>query len=1475
VPFAVMAAAVVGFGLYLWLVRLPAREAYFTERQLRALSVLAGQITSTLDGRLEAIERVAREIRPEGETLEKAMSVIPDVSYAKGCGQHADLIHPGRAIEVEHTYRRLPVTSPPQWSSLGAAQAVESKVSAQILFRYDSRSPTNAASTPTPAADGDRDESQAVSRTVTCGRSDLDRLIGRFIQDSSVAPFDVFLVDTGGRVVLEQGPAGLQLDRLRRRTEIEETKIRDGDKADPTTQALDMRRLAIEDLLSATAVHKVSIGQVDYKLFTQPLSMPPMLVSNTTTDPPTATTGTDPRPVWGLGALVPADQFAAEVQGVSLGSLSSVPLVGLLLLISLPLLKVFLNSSRARLTAADFRRIAASLVLSSGIGAVLVSSNLAYMELENMLDIELQAWSAKLQREFRNEVRAINTALDVFIHRWASPKVRKPSGGCDSCRVVQLYNQPMALHGWQSVPTPCPGESRLVACAGAVPGETLSEAILNEVREAYDGLRILVWSDRKERQCEKWTRDRQTTPLLEEAWQPRSFGERWSHEAWSWPEIAAPFLATLARAPTTGGILPLVEKRIIDESGTVHGFATLVPDMVSLSDPVAPPSFGFAVIEADGRVVFHSKSVRSLTENFLDEADKANEIRAALASHHARWVEGGYHGRRHRMFVQPLADTPWTLITFRDKELPRGIDLDVLMTWFIAFALYAVACAIVWFGLEWILTRGDNAWLWPNEELRAVYWHCVLVLAWHAVAMVVVLCGAGSSPATLLVVVAWLPMGAAAYVLGTITVATRSRDFRVGQRRRWLRNVSLAVVAGCQLIVAVTLQCWGLLIILPTVLWMTCGSRQPNTPTVHAARFSASVRRGYVACGMLLMTVCGVIPSLALYKDASDLGLGALVRHSQLRIAEQLAAREDAIRAKFESLWPAEKIQTRLADPRQLPAPGVFFGGCDPASQSSTCTRTKPSAATQSDSNRGGWLDLLLRDACSPLAFEETAERGKPCDSPGCLVRRRDGYTPLCELATRHLSGLIMAYLPAYEHSESIESRDMVFLRASDDRWQSTPDGNGLTLIDPRARSTGRVHIYGAAQPYRWGANVYTPWLMLGIIPVIFALYVVYRLFAWLARRIVALRDDLPAPGKPDWSAREFAQGLLLIRPAPAAVDGVAQYPGYFDLQRTRELDVDQHLRDVDVLPPSTLIVIDSLSYRFDDGEWNRRKLSLLEALVLGRRRRVVLISRVDPLTYLRNRMQSRADTKANEEYVVPEELDRWARVLERLMRIEPSDADTARLRALVERLRDGGTVADWAGGAKPRTTLVDECAPTARLRGIACELEAWHGAALTAETRSNLVVSAARAHYRAIWSLMTDVQRLLLVHLARDGFENLDERSWTVLRALLDRGLVHLDPGLCLMNESFRSFVRHETETEQEIRDWEKAEGPSAWDHLRDVLVPTTVLGGLLLFQTHPQLLTMIVGGLTAAGTAVAAVINLLSSMQTRGRGSGGGVPR
>lgn len=116
----------------------------------------------------------------------------------------------------------------------------------------------------------------------------------------------------------------------------------------------------------------------------------------------------------------------------------------------------------------------------------------------------------------------------------------------------------------------------------------------------------------------------------------------------------------------------------------------------SVTDAILPIGYGFAIIDTDGIVKFHNLKDRVLQENFLEETNNDGDIRAAMYTRVASWADIKYRNVNHRSYIQPINSMPLYLVTFYDNEY-RNAEIQgvVSISIILLFGSFAAVCLMM------------------------------------------------------------------------------------------------------------------------------------------------------------------------------------------------------------------------------------------------------------------------------------------------------------------------------------------------------------------------------------------------------------------------------------------------------------------------------------------------------------------------------------------------------------------------------------------------------------------------------------------------------------------------------------------------------------------------------------------------------------------------------------------------------------
>ena len=101
-------------------------------------------------------------------------------------------------------------------------------------------------------------------------------------------------------------------------------------------------------------------------------------------------------------------------------------------------------------------------------------------------------------------------------------------------------------------------------------------------------------------------------------------------------------------------------------------------------DPLLPPGYQFVLVDAKGKVWFHSKTEKNLNENLIDETGDDQTLVAAINGRSEVMITVTYGHSNHRALVRPIRNTGLTLIVLHDDDF---FNTPIVLTVGFAFLL--------------------------------------------------------------------------------------------------------------------------------------------------------------------------------------------------------------------------------------------------------------------------------------------------------------------------------------------------------------------------------------------------------------------------------------------------------------------------------------------------------------------------------------------------------------------------------------------------------------------------------------------------------------------------------------------------------------------------------------------------------------------------------------------------------------------
>ncbi|MEQ6166610.1 MULTISPECIES: hypothetical protein [unclassified Ekhidna] len=160
-----------------------------------------------------------------------------------------------------------------------------------------------------------------------------------------------------------------------------------------------------------------------------------------------------------------------------------------------------------------------------------------------------------------------------------------------------------------------------------------------------------------------------------------------------------------------------------------YPIAAITSQMGSVMHPILPPGYGFAVINPSGEVQYHSEKDRILQENFLEESNEPARLIAAVHSRVDDFAHIRYRNVNHQAYIKPINSLPLYLVVFYNKEY-RNAKIQGVISISIILLLVSFGMASLMMLILYILQQKRSKlkiksflfhWIKPCKEKSAEY----------------------------------------------------------------------------------------------------------------------------------------------------------------------------------------------------------------------------------------------------------------------------------------------------------------------------------------------------------------------------------------------------------------------------------------------------------------------------------------------------------------------------------------------------------------------------------------------------------------------------------------------------------------------------------------------------------------------------------------------------------------------------------
>jgi hypothetical protein len=693
-----------------------------------------------------------------------------------------------------------------------------------------------------------------LSTKKNCLSATVESVLGPLVPPQGIFE-DIVLADARGVALYQTALTGLRISDISALLELT-----------PGTTAPKAPAPARAQSWGVASVQQVRIGETDYRLYSMPLLLAGLADSE------------GGRSTLILAGLIKKNQF----QSLALAQSGTVfiwvvLLVLLVLFASWPLLKFTRMGRTERVKRWSGLMLLASILASTGLATLLIlhGSYLSDPREREQTAARLQSIAKQINENVASELRAALRAL----------------AAAEEAKVF--------------------GAAPLEHQNGADPDlrPSARPSVLNEFPVffgTYPYFEDMFWADAYGNQRVKWTTHSIVTPQTNLASYPffreTIHGNLWAFERSCKEEAPCEWARSRFRvdplySPNSGEYVAVVSRRFDPPRGSHAELATasISTRLATLIEPLLPPEYGFAIIDHEGTILFHSMPGPNIERNFFLDCKDPEVVRGAANSRTVHNLRMEYQGESDDFYITPvsaLQDCPWTLIVFRGTSGLAAKHIERMLLFFVLVLIYGTAASLVGVAVSLLLPHYPPRWLWPEAARKGEYLQLALCLAliylaaisldfegdWRVAVMASFGTGLGGFG------VVWFrlqgldrPLGAISFLLGIAAV--------------WFASVPLAAMA----ISTYALRSRRIRGFLKRL-------------TVHGFEPSD----WYTLGGVALVFVSGVLPCIGFFKVADDFENAKFLMRDELLTLGALELRAHHLREHYSSI---------LADKGEVQAP--------------------------------------------------------------------------------------------------------------------------------------------------------------------------------------------------------------------------------------------------------------------------------------------------------------------------------------------------------------------------------------------------------------------------------------------------------------------------------------------------------------------------------------------------------------------------
>ncbi len=588
-----------------------------------------------------------------------------------------------------------------------------------------------------------------------------------------------------------------------------------------------------------------------------------------------------------IASLVERSRFVKETRQLASDMVTLILVAFLLLLLCIPLLKIFLMSTFDQLNINDVLLAAVSITLGMLLMVLLF---LFYYQKSNdvrCIDENLKALAKRITGQFTEELEKAYTQLKYYDSLTPSD-----FGLTMKNQVTKVLND-----------------------------ESLKIRFLqygekwNELTPKYSLFKVVFWANARGEQKLEISTLRDDASLI-------NVGHRdYFNQAGYWKFAGKDKKRFMLESITSGTSgenlaaisipsrleLPSTEENELVTRRIPMKVAAMTARLTSVIDTILPAGYGFCIIDKSGDVWFHSDENRNNIENFISETEEDKELLAAISVEKDKSLSLDYQYKKYTCYISPFENMPLFLVTFHDMRYTRSIHIHItIYTMFFTFLLlvfnvllFAAAAGCGY--RESPLKRRYLPFAWLRPVIgKAVVYRCLTATSLLVLCLLLLWWWMSQSAVT-----PFLCLSAALFVFAlNYRCINRVKEEASSSNRncKYICFFAFLVLIDAAAIYLEVDSLENLLVfqaLLFALLWLLPryirGSDKPAKPTEQTTsnpEGGASLVNAYAMFILTWLTAVCSVPFVLLYSDAYNHENLIARKHLQLKLAQRIEERD-------------------------------------------------------------------------------------------------------------------------------------------------------------------------------------------------------------------------------------------------------------------------------------------------------------------------------------------------------------------------------------------------------------------------------------------------------------------------------------------------------------------------------------------------------------------------------------------------------